>query len=388
MHNLFFIILIALTYSCKKDKEIPMQAITFEKTWGGTGNDDASKIFQKTDGNYIISGNTQNNSIGQVDAYLAELDFEGNIIWEKRYGGVHIDFANDVKQTSDEGYIVAGMKDRINFDGTMYIFKTNETGNLLWEHTYVSPVPYQESCALTVDECKDGGYIIAGTATVIGFEATKIILVRLDKDGNLLWEKLYEDDDVEFNSAEEVIVNKNGDFTILSSKDGVTSLFKVDENGELIWEQAYPKVGYSFTHSFVLTDEGNYIISSSHRGSTQGERDIRIIIADNVGNLISEQAIDLGKDDSGLDLQLVAGGAFVLTALSLETDFSSSDIIIIKLNQNGDIDWQNSFPRTTLDFAVSIDNTLDGGYILFNTNGVDTPNRQFNLIKTDENGAL
>jgi hypothetical protein len=89
-------------------------SIEWQKSLGGTGEDQAYSIQQTNDGGYIIAGYTYSNdgdisnNIGFVDTWLVKLNSLGSIEWQKSYGGTGGDAAFSIKQTTDGGYIVAG----------------------------------------------------------------------------------------------------------------------------------------------------------------------------------------------------------------------------------------------------------------------------------------
>ena len=81
----------------------------WQKTYGGTGFDSAYSVQQTSpDGGYIVAGQTYSSGAGDQDIWLLKLTANGDIVWQKTYGGGAWDFANFVQQTSDGGYIVAG----------------------------------------------------------------------------------------------------------------------------------------------------------------------------------------------------------------------------------------------------------------------------------------
>ncbi len=87
-------------------------AVTFAKTYVGVGWNWAPFIQQTSDGGYIVACGTDSLGVGYSDAFLVKTDANGNIIWAKTYGGTGYDGASSVQQTSDGGYIVAGL-DRV-----------------------------------------------------------------------------------------------------------------------------------------------------------------------------------------------------------------------------------------------------------------------------------
>src|SRR5947208_183728 len=88
----------------------------WEKTFGGSAEDNCRSMQQTSDGGYIlggisesdISGNKSQASKGLEDYWIVKLDATGSKIWEKSFGGSGNDILNSLQQTSDGGYILGG----------------------------------------------------------------------------------------------------------------------------------------------------------------------------------------------------------------------------------------------------------------------------------------
>ncbi|KPK66198.1 hypothetical protein AMJ82_11995, partial [candidate division TA06 bacterium SM23_40] len=81
---------------------------TFERTYGGSGDDYAYSVAETDDGGYIVAGWTWSFGPGIPDIYLVKTDGAGDTVWTRAYGGSLGDFSYSVEQTDDGGYVVAG----------------------------------------------------------------------------------------------------------------------------------------------------------------------------------------------------------------------------------------------------------------------------------------
>ena len=144
------------------------------KTFGGTDNDYAYDLKQTSDGGYILAGSGTFGS-GWWDIYLVKTDANGDTTWTRFFDAAGPDWASSVQQTDDGGYIVA-------CDGFADLMRINEFGDSLWSHDY-------GIIANSVLQTNDGGYAIGGGAV----EGPCII--KTDSLGNVVWDHVYGNDD-------------------------------------------------------------------------------------------------------------------------------------------------------------------------------------------------
>jgi hypothetical protein len=147
-------------------------------------------IRQTTDGGYIATGGGNATSAGSINVYLLKTYPDGTIQWLKTYGTSDMDEeGHAVQQTSEGGYIITGMSD-CNYDtdwGKIWLIKTDANGAMLWDkkfegssrHSLIGPETYANS----VQQTSDSGFIIAGVIDNQG------CLLKTDSKGNETWRK-------------------------------------------------------------------------------------------------------------------------------------------------------------------------------------------------------
>lgn len=165
--------------------------LEWQKTYGGNYNDGGLCCQQTLDKGYVITGITQ--SFGDTincDVYLIKADSLGNIKWQKAFGGNGKDWGRSVQQTKDKGYIITGWTNSYGdtrYDH-VYLVKTDSLGNLSWQKTFGGN---WASHGLCVRQTNNNGYIIAGWTEVSGElgEKEDVYIVKTDSLGNLKWQK-------------------------------------------------------------------------------------------------------------------------------------------------------------------------------------------------------
>jgi hypothetical protein len=207
--------------------------IIWAKTYGGTNYDWAYSVQQTSDGGYIVAGITASFGAGGYDIFLVKTDANGNLQWAKTYGGTSWDRAFSVQQTSDGGYIVAGWTDSFSAGlGDIFLIRTDASGNISWAKTYGGG---SFDRAYSVQQTSDGGYIAAGFTRSFGAGDDNIFLIRTDASGNISWAKTY--GGTYYDYAYSVQQTSDGGYILagetVSFGAGGAFLVKTDANGNI-----------------------------------------------------------------------------------------------------------------------------------------------------------
>lgn len=148
--------------------------VEWNQTYGGSQYEYARSLVETSDGGFAVAG-------GMGDFWLVKTDNQGNMEWSRTYGGKDIDRAHSLIQTSDEGYALAGQT--YSFDvgqGDFWLVKTDAEGNMEWNRTYGGK---NIEIAHSLVEVSDGGYALAGKTTSFGAGSSDFWLVKTDAQG-------------------------------------------------------------------------------------------------------------------------------------------------------------------------------------------------------------
>jgi hypothetical protein len=140
--------------------------ITFQRTYGGVESDCGQSVTQTADGGYVVAGYTNSFGAGWSDVYLIKTNASGDTIWTRTFGGAGQDHGYSVTQTTDGGYIIAGLTTSFGAGGSdVWLIKTDASGDTLWTRTYGGTY---DDYGYSVRQTIDGGYIITGFTASFG----------------------------------------------------------------------------------------------------------------------------------------------------------------------------------------------------------------------------
>lgn len=175
---------------------------------------EAYTVRQTFDNGYIVAGYIIPNSETFPDFLLVKLDSEGDTMWTSAFGGSYSDYAYDVQQTSDGGYLVAGITDSLSH-GAIYnirLFKTDDHGDTLWTRTIGSS---NQEFAYAMQPSLGGGYILAGDTWSQSIPDSRYLYaVRINELGETLWTQSYMHRGV----AQAVTLSSDGGYVFAGTK--------------------------------------------------------------------------------------------------------------------------------------------------------------------------
>jgi hypothetical protein len=159
-------------------------------------------LQQTSDGGYIFGGGTigcgskssaSSATSGKQSAYVVKLGSTGRIAWAKVYDdGVTSSGINQVRQTSDGGYIAVGAASG-GFGDVGLTLKLDSTGNVQWQREFSQSGSGTDVLLNAVRQTSDGGYITAGqfiTSATNG-SVGNVLAIKLDSSGQVQWANGY-----------------------------------------------------------------------------------------------------------------------------------------------------------------------------------------------------
>jgi len=391
-------------------------SIEWQKCLGGSDYDTPYSIQQLAGGGFIVAGSSESNdgdvsgNQGLKDYWIVKLDAAGNLLWQKSLGGSNIDEAHSIQQTADGGFIVAG--ESYSNDGDVvghhdcnyyygcsdyWILKLDMDGNLVWQKSLGgtdNDAPY------SVQQTTDGGFIVAGGSYSTDGDISNnhggedYWVTKLDTGGIIEWQKSFGGSD--YDDAFSVRQIADGGFIVAgeSSSTGgdVTGnhggqdywIAKLDTAGNLVWQKSLGGSSSDDERSIQQTTDGGFIVAGlaySNDGDVTGHHgsiayaDYWIVKLDTAGNLVWQKSLGGSKEDYAFSIQQTTDEGFIVAGRSASNNGDVSgnqggdDCWIAKLDTVGNLVWQKSLGGSSTEYGISIQQTSDDGYIVAGLSG-------------------
>lgn len=339
-------------------------------------------MIKGVDGGYLIAANIEgpdNNDImgyhgnpNVGDIWLVKLDDNGKLEWQKSIGGTYTDRNPRITQTED-GYMLAAnsssidcMADSTNGSINIWVLRLDKKGNILWQKSFGGS---QTEYPLGITKSPDGFFYISGHTD-----------------------------------------SKDGDVTAFQGEaDGW--LLKLDGNGNLIWQKSLGSTGYDQFTSVVANNDGGCTVSGyadNNSGDITGHKgrsDFWVVRFDKNGNVIWNKCYGGSADDRAHSIAIHPEGGFVVAGQTGSNDgdvsgkyagaIPYSDFWVIRIDDQGNLVWQKCYGGFLNDIGVVINGIPGGGFVVAGATGSTDGDVGCNpggssqwIIKIDDTGNL
>ncbi|HLP93933.1 MAG TPA: T9SS type A sorting domain-containing protein [Saprospiraceae bacterium] len=368
---------------------------------GGSNNENQPKIGLKTGGGYFMLGTTYSSDgdvaghHGSTDGWVVTLDDTLGIDWQRCIGGSYYDNMNNFMQTTDGSYVISGGVQSTDGDilvnygnSDFFIIKLKPDGDTQWKRTFGGSDYDQANYTI---QTSDGGYILAGVSKSTDGQVGEnhgeddIWILKLSSFGIIQWKKVLGGSQDE--SVNQVIQVSDGGFVIagstrsndldVSGHHGLKDIWmvKLSSDGQLEWEKAIGGTQQDNPGSLDQTEDGGLLLTG-HTTSNDGDitgnhgyQDVWIVKFDIQGNILWGKTIG-GSSEDFLDVYkptpdggLVFGGFSSSANGDITQNKGDRDGWLLKLDENYDIQWSITFGGSNKDVIQDILVTDDGGYL-------------------------
>lgn len=371
-------------------------------------------VVQSKDNNYVVVGYANNYysdslvSQGGMDVLVTKLNSAGEIIWEKTIGGGGNDWARSISNSYDEGYIITGVSDSIGGDVTnnngdfdCWVIKLRKDGLLEWQKSFGGKWFDEGS---TLIQTYDSGFLVGGITHSTDGDVknnkgvSDVWLLRLDKSGTLLWSKTF--GGTNYEEIGKIIETKDKGYLITAmtySRDKDVSksfgngdiwVFKINDTGHVLWEHSYGGTGYEYGARIALKNDNGFYLACQSKSNDKdvsnnyGGFDFWILSIDSIGRILWEKSYGGSMNEfvNGIASDLInnvyiAGFTRSTDKFVIGNHRNYDDYWVIKLRQNGELEWQkclggNHDDRLTAMIKTQTNELVLIGYATYNSGDV------------------
>jgi len=282
--------------------------IIWAKCYGGTNSEVGAFVKSTADGGFVLAGGSYSSdgdlseNQGSSDLWFIKLTADGTLDWQKNYGGSGFDRAFSIEQTTNQGFILAGFTESSDGDVTGYhsaydawIVKLDEQGDLEWERAYGGS---QNDWAFEAHETPDGGYAFVGSVhsndgDVVGNHGSRDgWLAKIGSIGAMEWQRTYGGSG--YDGTEALLLTPEGyiiagysgsnDGDVVGSH-GSTDMWisSVSPTGAIEWQSALGGSEYDRVNAMIRNSDGSILLAgqtSSNDGdvtSANGDIDYWVV---------------------------------------------------------------------------------------------------------------
>lgn len=387
---LLFLLLLQLLQPCLSQAQY--NKIKWQYKFGGSKDDYPNFISASSDNGFIICGSSSSydgdlkGNQGGDDVWVVKTDGEGNLEWQKNFGGSKTDIAKSVIQTNDDGFFITGYTSSSDKDITLnkgkndiWCIKTDFNGIIEWQKTFGGSEDDRGNYGF---QTKDGGYIICGSTNSTDGDAIGNLhivdywVVKTDSVGNIKWQRTYGGNYVDVANK---IIEVNDGYIVIgysSSTNGdITNnlggpdvwIIKIDTGGNLVWQKNYGGSSSEDGVAIIPTvGQDGYIFTGytksvdSMVSVNNGKEDFWVVKIDGSGNLLWEKTYGGTQKDVGYNIAIAASG-YVISGFTESNDIDVSgnhsalgDFWVINIDANGSLKWQRALGGTGIESACCI----------------------------------
>ena len=393
------------------------QEILWEKSYGGKHAEYLMDAIPTADYGFILagsslsnkSGNKSDQNKGDLDYWVWKMNENGDLDWQKSFGGSGSDLLQSIALTHDGGDILGGVsasnqsldkKEDSRGEDDYWVIKLNAKGAEEWQVTLGGNA--QEKLH-SIKPTRDGGYILGGSSSSDksfdksekGFGNLDYWVIKLDHSGKVEWQKSfggkYADElrsiDITFDGGCILGGYSNSPASGNKVSDGLGEgdywVIKLNSIGDIQWQKVIGGKGDDQLNAVIQTYDGGFLVGG-HSNSEVGEyktrsnsegTDFWVVKLDDKGAISWQETYNYGKFDALTSLienkdHTILIGGYARGESKVESQKAkkgTDDFIALKINEKGGELWSESVGSDGADILKRVVETRDGGYLLAGT---------------------
>jgi hypothetical protein len=318
--------------------------VEWDRNHGGAYGDFAEDVIQTSDDGYAVTGWTNASGSTGIDFGLVKTAANGDLEWQRTYGGTGVEVAKSVIQTSDGDYALAGYSESFSVHSDAWLVKVDKEGYVEWTRNYGGVLDDE---AYDLVQTGDGGYALAGETESYGLGPSDAWLVKTDAAGNHEWNVTYEGKDRD--GARALILTSDGGFALAGYYESGSQddywLGKADAGGHLEWSHTYGGTENDIAQSVVQTPDGGYALVGCARSLGDLAGDFWLVKTDRHGHRQWSQKYGGAFNDEAKSIVLTSDGCYAMAGWT--ASFGAIDLYLVKtLGELTGLMWTDASTNT------------------------------------------
>lgn len=348
---------------------------TFEKMYGSSNYEEIwdSKLF--SDSTVILAGYT-----GFGNAYFIKANLNGDTIWTKELIDPGLDLIYTIVETNDNGIIAAGRTSSFSVGALdIFLVKLDKNGSVLWRKSIGG---IGDDTANEIKQTFDNGFIIVGNTYSFGAgSGNDFYIVKTDSIGNIIWTKTI--GNILNDNAYSVFETTNHDIVItgLTTENNNVDVMvaRLDQNGLIKWVNKYGGNGDDRGNSIIENNNQELIVNGLYDG------DILLMKLDSLGNVIWSKTYGGIASDWGYSVKETKSNNLIFCGYQQLPSFGP-EFLIVKTDQSGDTLWAKNYGNNNNQYATNIEENFDNTIFVTGYSQVLSSDYDYFLVKTDSLG--
>ena len=288
-----------------------------------------------------MAGFTTSFEASGEDIYVVKTDLDGELIWEKTFGGEGDDNAWSIETTTGGNYIIAGFSNSFSSgDWDIYVLSIDGEGNELWSKHY--PMA-QDQFAWDILPDRNGGILIAGQTNATESERETALCLKIDENGDIVWR--YQSEETDANRAFGVIQTDDAYFlsgmtsTDITGVDGFITRLATD--GTEVWRTSYGGPKDDILHAINRSPDGNIIVSGYSKSYSAGHNSPWVLKVGAAGDEIWSNSFGSQLEERIVSAHVSESGETTLLGYVFKA--SGVDLLLVQTDPNGQLNWMTTF---------------------------------------------
>ncbi len=234
--------------------------LLWQKMWGGSSMDYSNAVATDSAGNVYVAGYTESMGAGQSDAFWLKYSPAGDLLMQKTWGGSGLDGAFSIK-VDGAGNVYLGGDTRSYGSGTSaFVVKFNSAGDIQWQNAWGGTAMTDGNFCLGLAVDATGNVYAAGRTRNFGAGGEDAILLKYSSSGALLWQKTW--GGTGYEDAKTVSVDGAGNVYIAGATDGFGAgsgdayLVKFGSSGSMIWQKTWGGTSADAASAIFVESDG------------------------------------------------------------------------------------------------------------------------------------